>query len=135
MLTDLLTLLGLFKFCNIRRTQHMILLYTMEMVHPIQMYLWYLLLIFKWIIFGFVFSEKTSSCFTFLTLLPSLFCKTVLSAAPTMHHLLFFFECCRKQINRGFRNSHRNWKLNAEKYLYRSPLRRISEATEKYKMY
>ena len=47
------------------------------MVH--QMYLRYLLLIFKKINFGFAFSEKIASSFNFLTLLLNLFCKTVIS--------------------------------------------------------
>ena len=55
----------------------MILRYTIEMVH--QMYLWYLLLIFKKISFGFAFPEKITSSFNFLTLLLNFFCKTVTS--------------------------------------------------------
>ena len=77
MLTDISSLIGLFKICNIRRTQHLILLYTIEMVH--QMYLWDLLLIFKKISFGFALPEKIATSFNFLALLLNFFCKTVTS--------------------------------------------------------
>ena len=70
--------IGLFKFCNIRRMQHVISHYTMEIVHPIQMYLCYLLLIFKRIMDLVLRCQKKH--------------QTVLSSSP--YYLIYFVRPC-----------------------------------------
>ena len=103
MWTDLPTLLGRFKFCNIHQTRHVIVRYAMEMVHPIQMYLSYLLLILKMIVFGFMFSEQLTSSFTFLILLLFLFCKTWFSVAfdiiAVLNLFLTLLNLSQSQLN------------------------------------
>ena len=75
----------------------------MEMVHPIQMYLSYLLLILKMIVFGFMFSEQLTSSFTFLILLLFLFCKTWFSVAfdiiAVLNLFLTLLNLSQSQLN------------------------------------
>ena len=75
----------------------------MEMVHPIQMYLSYLLVILKMIVFGFMFSEQLTSSFTFLILLLFLFCKTWFSVAfdiiAVLNLFLTLLNLSQSQLN------------------------------------